>query len=80
MGQSVIYPGSFDPITYGHIDLIKRAAHSFDKVIVAVAHNTHKTTLFTIEERVQMVEEVKATEMQKKLFLQAHADLMEEQI
>ena len=47
-----IYPGTFDPVTYGHIDLIKRARKIFDEVIVAVAHNPGKDPLFTVEERV----------------------------
>jgi pantetheine-phosphate adenylyltransferase len=50
-----IYPGSFDPITYGHIDIIKRAAVLFDEVIVAVARNLNKAPLFTVEERMQMI-------------------------
>lgn len=58
MGRSAIYPGSFDPVTYGHIDLIKRASHAFDEVVVAVAESTHKNTLFNTEERVEMVKEV----------------------
>jgi len=55
MGRIAIYPGSFDPITYGHIDLIKRATFFFDKVIVAVARNRHKKPLFSLEERLDMV-------------------------
>lgn len=50
-----VYPGSFDPITNGHIDLIERATRIFDKLIVAVAENPGKSPLFTIEERVEMV-------------------------
>lgn len=50
-----VYPGSFDPITNGHIDLIERAIRIFDKLIVAVAENPGKTPLFTIEERLDMV-------------------------
>ncbi|MDQ1317769.1 MAG: pantetheine-phosphate adenylyltransferase [Candidatus Poribacteria bacterium] len=50
-----VYPGSFDPITNGHIDLIERATKIFDKLIVAVAENPGKSPLFTIEERVEMV-------------------------
>jgi len=46
-----IYPGSFDPITYGHIDIIKRASLLFDQVIVAVARNLGKTPLFSEEEQ-----------------------------
>ena len=50
-----IYPGTFDPVTYGHIDLIKRASKIFDKVIVAVAHNKSKGVLFSVEERAAML-------------------------
>ena len=56
-GQTAIYPGSFDPATNGHLDVIHRAARIFDKVIVAVADNTSKTALFSITERVQMLKE-----------------------
>ncbi len=50
--RRAIYPGSFDPVTYGHLDLIKRALSIFDEVIVLVAINTDKQTLFSVEERV----------------------------
>jgi len=52
-----LYPGSFDPPTLGHIDLIHRARRIFDRVIVAVAINETKTALFTVEERIQMLKE-----------------------
>jgi pantetheine-phosphate adenylyltransferase len=52
-----IYPGSFDPITLGHLDLIHRASQLFDSLIVAVAHNEAKKALFTVEERITMIEE-----------------------
>jgi pantetheine-phosphate adenylyltransferase len=52
-----IYPGSFDPITNGHIDIIKRASLMFDEVIVAVAMNLNKEPLFTVKERVLMIHE-----------------------
>ena len=55
MKKIAVYPGSFDPITYGHIDLIERAAKIFDEIIVAVAHNTDKRPLFSVKERVQML-------------------------
>jgi pantetheine-phosphate adenylyltransferase len=58
MEKVAIYPGSFDPITYGHIDIVERALQIFDKVIVAIASNAEKRSLFTIEERVMMVKEV----------------------
>ncbi|MBI4354444.1 MAG: pantetheine-phosphate adenylyltransferase [Candidatus Omnitrophica bacterium] len=50
-----IYPGTFDPVTYGHIDLIKRAIKIFDEVIVAVAHNPGKRPLFSVKERVALL-------------------------
>lgn len=51
-----VYPGSFDPITKGHLDLIERAARKFDKVIVAVLININKKGMFSIEERVNLIE------------------------
>ncbi|MDD4980903.1 MAG: pantetheine-phosphate adenylyltransferase [Candidatus Omnitrophica bacterium] len=57
MCQKAIYPGSFDPVTYGHIDLIKRAQEIFSEVIVAVAHNPHKKPLFSVKERIDMLKE-----------------------
>ena len=60
MCQKAIYPGSFDPVTYGHIDLIQRAQKIFETVIVAVAHNSQKKPLFSIKERVDMLK--KATD------------------
>jgi pantetheine-phosphate adenylyltransferase len=50
-----VYPGTFDPITKGHIDLIKRAGKMYDKVIVAVSESRHKTPAFSLEERIDMV-------------------------
>lgn len=58
MSVTAIYPGTFDPITNGHSDLISRAAHLFDKVVVAVAANPKKTPLFNLEERVELAREV----------------------
>jgi pantetheine-phosphate adenylyltransferase len=58
MEKVAIYPGSFDPITYGHIDIIERALEIFDKVIVAIAHNSEKRSLFTIEERLEMAKTI----------------------
>ena len=52
-----VYPGTFDPVTYGHIDIIKRAAKIYDKVIVAVARNENKSPLFSVEERVSMLKD-----------------------
>ena len=53
--RTVIYPGSFDPITNGHLDLIQRATKLFDQVIVAVAKNESKAPLFTLRERLELV-------------------------
>ncbi|MTV47656.1 pantetheine-phosphate adenylyltransferase [Heliobacillus mobilis] len=50
-----VYPGSFDPITKGHMDIVERAAQIFDELIVAVVHNPSKKPLFTMEERVEMI-------------------------
>jgi pantetheine-phosphate adenylyltransferase len=55
-----VYPGSFDPATYGHLDVIARAAQSFEQVIVGVLHNSAKSPLFSVEERVNILQ--KATE------------------
>ncbi|MCM8789516.1 MAG: pantetheine-phosphate adenylyltransferase [Candidatus Omnitrophica bacterium] len=60
MCQIAIYPGSFDPVTYGHIDLIKRAREMFSEVIVAVAHNSPKKPVFSVNERVEMLKKATA--------------------
>ncbi len=52
-----LYPGTFDPVTYGHIDLIRRALKIFERVLVAVAHNPAKGPLFTVEERVALLKQ-----------------------
>jgi pantetheine-phosphate adenylyltransferase len=57
-----LYPGSFDPITGGHIDIVRRGLNIFDRVTIAVARNIHKTPIFTFEERVAMIEESLAGE------------------
>ncbi len=58
MSQSrAIYPGSFDPVTYGHLDVISRAAHLFESVIVAVATSEGKGPLFSVEDRIEMLKE-----------------------
>lgn len=63
-----IYPGSFDPVTHGHLDVITRAARLFDRVIIAVANNSAKQAMFTPEERVRLLREsVRGEEMEGKL-------------
>ena len=55
--KAAIYPGSFDPVTYGHLDIIRRASEIFDELTVSVLNNKTKTPLFSVEERVRMLEE-----------------------
>lgn len=54
-GKIAVYPGSFDPVTFGHLDIIQRAAKQFDKLIVAVLSNAKKQPLFTVEERTELL-------------------------
>ena len=56
--RRAVCPGSFDPITYGHLDIIERASRHFDEVIVAVLENRTKSSLFTVAERISMITEV----------------------
>ena len=56
-GKTALYPGTFDPITNGHVDLVKRAVKLFDKVIVAVAAGVHKSPFLTLDQRFQLVKE-----------------------
>lgn len=58
MDVTAVYPGSFDPITNGHLDILERASHLFDHVVVAVAVNPSKSGLFTHEERMEMIRTV----------------------
>lgn len=60
MNRSAVYPGTFDPITRGHEDLVRRAATIFDRVVVAIAANPGKTPLFSIEERIDLARRVLA--------------------
>ena len=68
MNRKAVYPGTFDPVTYGHIDLIKRALKIFDTVIIAVAHNAEKEPLFSSEERIAMLK--KATSGMKGVIIE----------
>lgn len=60
MSITAVYPGTFDPITSGHYDLIERAARFYDRLVIAVADNRNKNTLFSLQERVALAEEVTA--------------------
>lgn len=53
-----VYPGSFDPVTYGHLDIIQRAARQYDRLIVAVLNNTSKNPMFSVEERKELLQQV----------------------
>ena len=57
MQRVAIYPGSFDPVTNGHIDIVERGLRIFDKIVVAILHNPNKKALFTIEERLDMLQD-----------------------
>ena len=74
MGRIAIYPGSFDPVTYGHVDLVRRATQIFDKVYIAVAANTHKSPMFSLEERLEMLKE--ATEGIPKIEIETFEGLV----
>lgn len=54
--RTALYPGSFDPITNGHVDVVRRAVRLFDRVVIAVGHNRNKSPLFTVEERLVQLE------------------------
>jgi pantetheine-phosphate adenylyltransferase len=60
MTKIAVYPGTFDPVTYGHLDVIERVSSLFDKVFVAVAHSGHKQPVFSVEERIEMLTEAVA--------------------
>lgn len=53
--MKVLYPGSFDPITFGHMNIIEQSCDLFDEVIIAVMHNSQKNSMFTLEERVELI-------------------------
>ena len=69
MALVAVYPGTFDPITNGHSDLIKRGCKIFNKILVAVAENPQKNTLFNVEERVSFIEEVFKDEKRVEVFI-----------
>jgi pantetheine-phosphate adenylyltransferase len=68
MKNRVVYPGTFDPITFGHIDLIDRASRIFDHVIVAIAANANKKPFFSIEERIALAKQVLAQHKNVEVF------------
>lgn len=56
--RKAIYPGSFDPLTFGHLDIIERSARIVDELVIGVLHNSAKSSLFSLEERVKMIKEM----------------------
>lgn len=76
MENKAIYPGSFDPITNGHVDIIQRGMTIFDKILVAVLENPKKTPLFSTKERIDMIQEVFSD--QKKIEVKAFDGLLVE--
>ncbi|MDY0187706.1 MAG: pantetheine-phosphate adenylyltransferase [Syntrophus sp. (in: bacteria)] len=74
MKKIAVYPGSFDPITNGHLDIIKRGLSMFDEIIVLVAYNASKTSLFTVEERMEMIKE--ALHDRKRVLVDSHDGLL----
>lgn len=74
MKKKAVYPGTFDPVTYGHIDLIKRAAKIFDEVIVAVADNDTKNPLLSTSERVDLLK--RAVKGMNKVKVESFSELM----
>jgi pantetheine-phosphate adenylyltransferase len=69
-----VYPGSFDPITNGHLNIIERTTNIFDKIIVGVANNPKKSTLFSAQERIDMIKEV--TKNLEKVKIQSFSELL----
>lgn len=74
MNRIAICPGSFDPVTFGHLDIIQRAAKVFDHIIIAVFNNQSKAPLFTVEERVALLRE--ATAMIPNVSVDSHSGLL----
>ena len=74
MSRLAIYPGTFDPITNGHLDIVQRASRIFDEIIILVAHNVSKTPLFDLEERVRLAGE--ATAGLSNVYVEPHGGLL----
>ncbi len=76
MCVKAVYPGSFDPITYGHIDIIERGVKLFDKVVVAILINPQKKPLFTVEERLEMIKQSLTDLPQNKIEISSFTGLL----
>lgn len=66
MKRIALFPGTFDPITIGHVNIIERALPLFDEIVVGIGHNSSKSTLFSIEQRTKWIEEIFANELKVK--------------
>ncbi|VAW36342.1 Phosphopantetheine adenylyltransferase [hydrothermal vent metagenome] len=75
-GTVAVYPGTFDPITMGHLDIIRRALEIFDRVIVAVARNPAKTPLFSLEERLRMIKDSLSPGEEERIEIEAVEGLL----
>ena len=71
--KKALYPGTFDPITLGHIDIISRALHLFDEVTIAIATSETKTPLFSVEERIRQIENKAFEKVQKHMLNSARS-------
>ena len=81
MEKVAVYPGSFDPITYGHLDLVERALKVFDRVIIAVALNPAKSSLFSESERLHLIEDALAQHpLQDRIGMDAFEGLLAEYV
>ena len=74
MGKTAVYPGSFDPITNGHIDIIKRGLGIFDTLIILIGYNPNKSSLFSVEERTEMIRGVIVDD--KRLSVDSYSGLL----
>jgi pantetheine-phosphate adenylyltransferase len=74
MGKMAIYPGSFDPITNGHLSIVRRALTMFDSITIAIASKPMKTTLFTLDERIELIQ--KSIKMNDRIFIDSFDGLL----
>ncbi|MBN2283198.1 MAG: pantetheine-phosphate adenylyltransferase [Deltaproteobacteria bacterium] len=74
MPKTAVYPGSFDPITNGHLDIIKRGLRIFDKIIIVIGYNPNKTSLFTVEERTELIRQ--AVSNDPRISIDSYAGLL----
>lgn len=74
MPKTAVYPGSFDPITNGHVDIIKRGLRIFDKIIILIGYNPEKNSLFTVDERAELVREAVGND--PRIRVDSHAGLL----